>query len=150
MENANAVVTIDEEGDANLECQFADGIKLLRVSSKVLSLASPVMRKLFSSGFREGVDASPKRCIPLPEDKGEAVLLVCNAVHYHAEAESALLDVDALGNVAALVDKYDMSKTLWTWSTDWLASALKSATPGPSTACCDRHICWTTRSRSLK
>ena len=130
IEDANAVVVIDEDGDTDLECKFADGTKLLRVSSKVLSLASPVMKKLFTSGFREGVDPSPRRCVPLPEDNGEALLLVCSVVHHHAEIESGLLGVDALENVATLVDKYDMSKTLRTWSACWLEGALESVTPG--------------------
>lgn len=129
VEDAHAVVTIDKEGDIDLECRFPDGTKLLRVSSKILSLASPVMRKLLGSGFRESLNSSARRYVPLPEDDGEALLLVCSVVHYQTEAESALLGVDALAKVATLVDKYDMSKALRTWSTGWLAEAVESATP---------------------
>ena len=129
VEDAITVVAIDDDGDTDLECRFADGTKLLRVSSKVLCLASPVMKKLFTSGFRESVDPSPRRCVPLPEDNGEALLLVCSVVHYHTETDSPSLSVDALENVATLVDKYDMSKTIQTWSAGWLEGALESATP---------------------
>jgi hypothetical protein len=51
-------VVLDSSGDVTLQL----GDKLLLVSSKVLSVASPVFRAMFGPHFQEG-DALSRRCV---------------------------------------------------------------------------------------
>ena len=58
IDHASRTVGIDDDGDIDLECSFPGGAKPLRVSSRVLSMASPVFKRMFVSRFRESMDSS--------------------------------------------------------------------------------------------
>lgn len=71
---------IDPDGDVYL---CTDKFKLL-VSSKVLSVASPVFQKLFGPHFAEGSQVSSTRpgSVLLSEDNAEALVALCQILHY--------------------------------------------------------------------
>ena len=69
LQDPGAVLEIDEDGDVHLEIQLASGQKLVRVSAKILSMASPGSKKMLSSKFREGVNqlqSLERPLVPLP------------------------------------------------------------------------------------
>ncbi|EME41938.1 hypothetical protein DOTSEDRAFT_27044 [Dothistroma septosporum NZE10] len=91
------------------------GQKRLRVSSHMLSTASPVFKALLGPHFREGAQSrsstSPVE-IPLPDDISELLSYLCNLLHAkHLPAFDAL-NADKLYELALTVDKYDCSSTL--------------------------------------
>ena len=74
------ILEIDPKGDVILELTWPDGKQGLLVSSKAMSLASPVFDTLFSSFFSEGPRNQPASeipVVPLPQDDAEAFTIVC-------------------------------------------------------------------------
>jgi len=87
-EDEASVINIDPNGDTILEVSCPNGKTCLHVSSKVLTLASPVFAKMFNSRFKEGLgncSTSGKLPIPLPDDNAEAFIVLCNAIHYRTD-----------------------------------------------------------------
>ena len=69
------------------------------MSSKVLSLASPVLRKMFHCQFEQAIElyeASSPIGIELVDDDGEALSAVCSALHYRRDTmpQVPLIDTD--------------------------------------------------------
>lgn len=84
----------------------------VRVSSKVLSLASPVFRAMFSGKYKEAValaDASVSLVpytLDLPEDDAEATILLCRIMHFKTNDADDKPTPDTLQQLAMLADKY--------------------------------------------
>jgi hypothetical protein len=112
-ENEVSVTDIDPHGDVIIELSPDRKTRLL-VSSKVLTLASPVFGKMLSSRFKEGLSnhANQKTVIPLPDDNAEAFLVVCNIIHHRNYQVPKKLATDCLENFATICDKYDMLSAL--------------------------------------
>jgi hypothetical protein len=124
------MVEVDEDGDVVLETNQPENKRRFRVSSKVLSLASPVLRKMFHSQFKEAMEirkAPSPVCIELSDDDGEALFLVCGALHYRTNTMPEVLPIDTLVKVSILSDKYDMSAGLSGWSSTWVKKSMRSA-----------------------
>ena len=118
----SGLVPADPEGDVNLLIGIEDDVKSLRVSSKVLILASPVFKGVFSPNFSEGSDllnATTSCEIKLPEDDTEAMTVICYALH-HRRITPHDLHFELLEKVAFLCDKYDLADVLTPWSGLWL------------------------------
>lgn len=114
-------ISIDTRGDVILEVGPPSAKRSLRVSSKALSLGSPVFAAMLNSTFMEGAvpaDGSP-RSIPLPEDDPRAVTTLCNVLHHQSDyvRVERFKDLDRL---AILCDKYDCARALRPWTTLWL------------------------------
>ena len=97
----------------------------LLVSSKVLSLASPVFAALLGPKFLEGNDIRRGVCpvIELHDDDPAAITLICNTLHYRYDSVPTHLEAEQLGQIAILCDKYDCSKSFQPWSEKWLSSS---------------------------
>ena len=95
---------IDPEGDAILVC----GEIKFQVSSKVLSLASPVFSALFSPRFAEGQlpPSQPSR-IELHDDDAESMRFMCAVLHHKSTCANAV-GLEGLERLAVLTDKYDV------------------------------------------
>ena len=106
-----AITNIDPTGEVIIEV----GDQQLRVSSKVLSLASPVFKPMFNSGFKEGltseVTADSPRTIPLPDDDFQAFLCLCQIVHMQHN-NTKTVDVDIMEKLAWLCDKYQCTNAV--------------------------------------
>ena len=115
---------IDPDGDVFLEFTNSDGSKSqLLVSSKVLTLASPVFRIMFNSQFKESMSnrsTFQKQSIPLPDDDLEAFTVLCNILHHRNFEVPKELTIDSLENLGVICDKYDCTRVLEIWSTIWL------------------------------
>lgn len=108
----------------NLSSVLSDQQRLIRVSSKVLSLASPVLAATFSPKFAEGCALSDKNPISVPtinfpNDDPEAMIWLCEAFHFK-HPETMGLEFPLMKEIAILCDKYDMSKALRSWSELWM------------------------------
>ncbi|KAK5718669.1 hypothetical protein LTR15_008402 [Elasticomyces elasticus] len=108
---ADEVIEIAPHGDVLLLCsEEIENAKTigLRVSSHVMSLASPVFRVLLAPKFREGVTlaAATTVDIPLP-DNPDDMLVLCNVFHMRHDKVQPLLSANQLLRCAQLCDKYD-------------------------------------------
>lgn len=97
---------------------------LVRVSSKVLSLASTVFAAMMSPKFAEGQALlkaiSPETpSISLPDDDSEAVIWVCKALQFEQDL-TVDIKFSLLRKLAILSDKYDLVGALNPWSHAWL------------------------------
>ncbi len=82
----------------------------LLVSSKVLSLVSPVFEAMLKPQFKEGVEhhlqLGEPTIIPLPEDDLEATTLFCQIAHHRSRDLPRTPSPLCLENLAIFCNKY--------------------------------------------
>jgi hypothetical protein len=116
------IVNIDSGGDVLFIVGCDQLIARLLVSSKVLSLASPVFAAMFSPRFKEGSSLDPA-CpseVPLPDDDPEAMTLLCNCLHFRTDHIPRNVEFSLLKALAILCDKYNVAKAISAWNILWL------------------------------
>ena len=115
-------IKIDPAGDILLHVGSSEFNVHLLVSSKVLSLASPVFATMLKPQFKEGNSLiSGTSCeIPLPEDDPEAMTLLCNCLHFRVDQIPKNVGFPTLKALAIICDKYDSTRAISPWSTIWL------------------------------
>ncbi|KAK5994309.1 hypothetical protein PT974_04782 [Cladobotryum mycophilum] len=120
----HSAVPLDPDGDAILILEDPTGEKRFLVSSKILSLASPVFSSLFTSGFKEGIQTRRGDCpsIPLREDNADAMEIILSILHYKNDDIPNLMDAESLAHVAIQSDKYDCNHALKPWISHWCKS----------------------------
>ena len=118
-------LTIDPEGDVHLSLRDCE----LLVSSKVLSLASPVFKKLFGPHFLEGnrVEAKNPGHVDLHEDDSEAMTSLCYLLHYQMDKAPDNPTPDFLDSLTILADKYDCVRSISQWTCFKLYVAVRQA-----------------------
>ncbi len=95
---------IDPEGDVVLVCGGTES----QVSSKVLILASPVFKALFSSSFAEGQPTPSKVVrVQLFDDDAESMRFMCAVIH-HKSACANGIGLEKFERLGVLTDKYDV------------------------------------------
>ena len=120
-DSATAEITeIDPAGDVILEVgsETCGDQARLRVSSKVLSLASPAFAAMVSPKWSDGANkasSSEPQHISLPEDDSSPMEWICQILHLRKDI-SKTKDVWFLVGVAALCDKYDLESPIETWA----------------------------------
>lgn len=92
----------------------------IRVSSKVLSLASPIFAAMLSPKFAEGQAllnaTSPNTpSISFPDDDSEAMIWRCKALHFKQNLIVGI-GFSLLRKLAFPCDKYDLVRALNQWS----------------------------------
>ncbi|CAK1360128.1 hypothetical protein CB0940_06230 [Cercospora beticola] len=124
---ADSVVDIDPDGDVVLVCGSADKTKRLRVSSKVLSLASPVFKTMLGPDFKEGKRLSKHGSLnlPLPDDDGEDMTIICNILHFRHSKLPRQLDTIKLQDISVLADKYSCTMALGPIVEHWVEELRK-------------------------
>ncbi|KAL2222526.1 hypothetical protein M432DRAFT_6682 [Thermoascus aurantiacus ATCC 26904] len=118
-------VDIDPNGDVHLvlrdKSYIAPGeevIVRLRVSSKILSIASPVFQAMFSPHFREGSelrsrqDPSSTVEVPLPEDEFLGMWYLCHVLHHRDPWQDREVGYAAIESMARMSHKYDCTHVL--------------------------------------
>ena len=121
-------VDADPAGDLVLKLGTGDEVTLIRVHSKVLSLASPVFAAMLSPRFAEGQALEANRglvesttTIDLPEDDPKAMSFLCRTLHFKENgAQRKLYSPEFLMGLAVICDKYRMSRALSPWSNIWM------------------------------
>jgi hypothetical protein len=131
MSEEISFTAIDPEGDVMLELSRPAGKTHLQVSSRVLSLTSPVFAKMFRSQFKESLrsnEATATRplLIPLPEEDEEAFTILCNIIHYQMGGVPRTPSPDCLVNLAVACDKWDFTKAITHSAEFWLQEANSS------------------------
>ena len=103
-------IDIDKDGDLILVLKHPE----LRVSSKVLSLASPVFKALCKPGFTEGntIAMGGTSRINLPEDDTDAMTAFCRVTHFRRHSNDETTPITLLENLAIVTDKYDCASAM--------------------------------------
>ena len=116
-------LVIDPDGDLILAVG-EDDRRLLKVSSQVLRLSSPVWRVMLDGRFQEGQTAfnrqDPPRIV-LHEDDTRAMITLCNYLHHRGI--SIKDNPDRLVELAIVCDKYDCAKAMVWWFRAHFASS---------------------------
>ncbi|VUC21287.1 unnamed protein product [Clonostachys rosea] len=108
----------------------------LVVSSKVLSVASPVFKAMFCGEFSEGARLAAKEGpapfqLPLPDDDGDAMLLLCKLLHFAIDDVPDLPGLDLLAKLAEVCDRYQCTAVLRhcgnCWARNWLGEFEREA-----------------------
>lgn len=117
---------LDDEGDVMLVVGRSEPCRI-RVSSKILSLASDVFKAMFSPRFREGSSlrsaenrSTEPMIIDLPEDDPAAMLSLCQLLHCQIDMLDPHPDVMTLLSLATVCDKYNCVPALRYPSHIWL------------------------------
>jgi hypothetical protein len=105
-------------------------VQELTVSSKVLSLASPVFKVMISGRFKESIELAEKKAssksyaLPLPENDAEATIILCRILHFSVNDVPKKPTTVCLEKLAFLCDKYQclgaMKYCGSLWLRDWL------------------------------
>lgn len=122
MESSEQMVDADPNGDVSFLIGDPNNANTLRVSSKVLTLASSVFAALFSPKYSEGIalsNSTEVRQIALPDDDPEALILICHALH-HQRITPQNISFALLGKAAVVCDKYDLATVLTSWFGLWM------------------------------
>ncbi|KAB8235721.1 uncharacterized protein BDW43DRAFT_269478 [Aspergillus alliaceus] len=111
---------LDPDGNVILLVEGQNARRFL-VSSKVLTLASPMLAKLFSSNFYEGeqIASSHRPTIPLHGDDPAAMRTILEILHYREPEQVDPMDAERLAVLAINCDKYDCIKALRPWIINW-------------------------------
>jgi len=119
-------IILDSSGDVTLKL----GDTLLLVSSKVLSVASPVFRAMFGPHFQEG-DALSKSnsttpaVIALPDDDAHTMTVLCQFLHYQNESLHELFvqeSISGLRKLAIVCDKYNCVNAVSFSTNAWIST----------------------------
>ena len=118
----------DPAGDVVLKLGSGDEATLIRVHSKILSLASPVFAAMLSPRFAEGMALEGNKgtvdsttTIDLPDDDPEAMGRICRILHFkEVAAQQPRYLRSNLMRLAQICEKYDMSRALSLWSNVWI------------------------------
>lgn len=149
------VIAIDGDGDVIFELsspELADGKTHLVVSSKALSLASPVLEKVCSWETQalqrkippaseslttlepENRPTSKSRTPPviaLPEDDTGTFMLLCKITHHQMSGVPTILAPDSIAKFASMCHKYDCIEAVSDSSFRWFQTiAIESHNAG--------------------
>ncbi|KAF8426717.1 hypothetical protein EV426DRAFT_560107 [Tirmania nivea] len=122
-----ASIIFDPIGDLMLVLGSATCQARFQVSSKVLSLSSPVFRTMlnFNSGFKEGkslaerTTSSPPMELFLGDDNPNALAIILRIIHVQTRWVPQSLGPERLYEIAIISDKYDMRDSLDYWLAKW-------------------------------
>lgn len=114
-------IIADPRGDIIFLVGPDDNRTSIQVSSKALSLASPVFRAMFGSGFLEGTPTGSgvPRTVALPDDNPAAMSVLCYILHFQFDQDS-MGSFKVFESLAVLVDKYQCAQALKPWTTSWI------------------------------
>lgn len=119
---------IDPEGDMvlHLSSNPLDPAQVVRVSSKVLTLASPVFKAMLgpNSNFQEAQalrdENNKSPVIHLQGDNLKALVMVLQVAHLSVPMMPRKMAIDEFYELAIVCDKYDMAKVLVPWANLWV------------------------------
>ncbi|RMY15784.1 hypothetical protein D0867_06717 [Hortaea werneckii] len=101
------VVDIVTDGDVLLDLGGLAGVQKevsLRVSGRVISLASPVLRDKLYHATGASKNEYPRR-LSVKDEDGDAMLLICNIIHLRNDKLPPRLPAEMLYNLAILSEK---------------------------------------------
>lgn len=119
-----STIEIDPAGDLRLLVKHGAQQITFQVSSKVMTLASPVWRTMLdpTGPFKESQSDNGE--ITFPDDNSEALLILLLAAHVRFPDVPQELWYEQLLNVCILCDKYDCIALVRPWLPRWQAHQL--------------------------
>ena len=122
LEDHKIAVTSDEE-------DLYQAVRI-RVSSKHLTLASPVFRTMFKAKHKEGLNlySQGHAELRLPDDNPAALLVILHLIHGQTRKVPRKVDLWMLTELAILVDKYELLESVEMVLDHWLQN-LESTIP---------------------
>lgn len=102
----------------------------IQVSAKHLIFASPMLKKMLTSGMREGIDFLKTGSVEITADSWdlEALLILLRIIHCQHHNVPRQLSLELLAKVAVLSDYYDCQAVLGIFSDIWIPK-LKETIP---------------------
>ena len=115
---------------------------IIRVSSRHLTLASPVFRAMLHRKFSESntLRLTGSVEIPMPDDDPDPFLILLNILHGRIRKVPLVVDLETLTQIATLVDKYDIMEPVEMFANFWFNN-LKSTIPDHYTDDIPSWIC---------
>ena len=112
---------IDPDGDVVLLVTGPESKARFLVSSKILSMASPMFASLFSPKFSEGAQMASCSCptITLHEDDSAAMRTIVSILHYQGPPQGDAMSAEDFATLAIHCDKYDCIRALLPWTFKW-------------------------------
>ena len=107
---------IDPSGDILIYLQED---MILRISSKVLAIASKVFSAMFQKGFQVGniLAETGSGIVELPDDDPKAIHALCLLLHHHHPLSIPyVVDAEFLHRMAIVVDKYACADAVYGWA----------------------------------
>ncbi|KXT05555.1 hypothetical protein AC578_3681 [Pseudocercospora eumusae] len=108
-------IEIEADGDVIFVCPHGlETTRRYRVSSTVVSRASPVFKAMLRPHFKEGSTLlkDSRVEIELPDDDAWAMEIIFNIMHLQNDCVESQLDVNGLEVIAQLVDKYQCATAI--------------------------------------
>lgn len=111
----SSMVIFDPYGDLVLVVNKAEKQRRFRVSTKVMSLASPVWRVMLdpSGPFQEAKRENGE--VAFPEDDPNALCILLHIIHLRPRSLPNTLEGDVLMSLAILCQKYDTAELVAPW-----------------------------------
>ncbi|KAI9737228.1 MAG: hypothetical protein M1818_005760 [Claussenomyces sp. TS43310] len=120
------VVALDPDGDAILDIRTSVTHKKASflISTKVLSLASPVFARMFGPDFAEGRRIVRSDCprIELGDDDADTMETVLEVLHYRSGEKAMFVNAARLADLAIHCDKYYCTNALRPWISYWFST----------------------------
>lgn len=114
------IVVVDHRGDLVIHFQENS----VQVSSRVLSLASPVFESMFNGDFKESLKNSSssqdKHEISLPEDDFESFIIWSRVIHFRSNIIEGPPTSSTLLTLACLCEKYQSMDTMALHLREWI------------------------------
>lgn len=112
---------IDPNGDVILLVKGPTSAARFLVSSKILSMASPMFTNLFSPKFSEGAQMASCSCptISLYEDDSAAMRTIISILHFRGPPQGDAMSAENFAMLAIHCDKYDCVRALSPWTFKW-------------------------------
>lgn len=109
----------EEQTEINLE---EESCFRIQVSAKHLILASPVLKKILTGGWKESVTFLKERSVEITAEGWdiEALLILLRAIHGQHYDIPRKLTLEMLTKIAVLVDYYDCKESVFIWTTIWI------------------------------
>ncbi|KAB8295026.1 hypothetical protein EYC80_006973 [Monilinia laxa] len=125
QEGTNEVAVSGEVAESlSKEVYMASEDVHMLVSSRHMSLASPVFRAMFQrNNFKEGRElaANGKAEISLPDDGPDAFAILMCIIHGRNRSVPRRVDLDLLSRISTLVDKYQLHEVVEVMSDRWIS-----------------------------
>jgi len=117
---------IDPEGDIIISHPTTES--KFHLFSRILSLASPVFRAMFSSRYYEGLALAPAVGvveISLPDDSPRAMAIIFHILHFQNPEVGKEIENEVLYEVALMAEKYELIGALGHWRETWLQTTAR-------------------------
>jgi hypothetical protein len=129
--SADSFDHLNAEDDGESEEKRPHIVVRMLVSSKHMMLASPVFKAMLQhSAFKEGkkLSSAGKVEVPLPDDDPAPFKIVLDIIHGRNKQVPRKIDLDTLTKISIVVDKYQMTEGVQSYSEGWI-EALREDLP---------------------